>query len=453
MPRPLLALAAVFVLACGPDRSDLPVASASAAAPVATLSAELLEPPGPGRVERSEQGRALLSERPTEGRFTRCTRAVCTHYSATGDETAAYEISTRASAVLETFAALHLPRPIVDVAGGDGRLDVYLDAALPSPTAYGDVGGAGIGPDRSSAFIVSPSLGAGCVQRQALAGAVATVMLLGQDAALGPNERWMLSEYLATVAAPCTLREMEAVDSSARSPERTFTGPLGEIGNASFLFPWFLEDNYGTQEPGKLTVALAAISSQRSKTSLRDEPDVFDALRVTQQRNGTSIADTLLDFAVQRAFIGSRSDEAHMIDVAKYGDFGRTRIEWNVGYKSLPRRLAPLRPIEPLGMTYVMIDLGGAPSGAELTFVAEWESPVAFRWALVKLDKDGSEVGRQEVAPVLGETRMEKSLRELSGVTHVLVVGLNEGESTRDEPFDPGELREGARSYLLTIYP
>jgi hypothetical protein len=249
------------------------------------------------------------------------------------------------------------------------------------------------------------------------------------------------------------LREMQAIDIAARTPERTFTGRLGGQGDASFLFPWFLEDNYGTQEPGKLSVALAAISGQRSRGEMRDEPDVFDALRVTQHRNGTSSADTLLDFAVQRAFIGSRSDGTHMIDVAKYGDLGRPRIEWSVTYKSLPRRLAPLRPIEPLGMSYLMVDVTGAPSGAELTFVAEWESPVAFRWAMVKIDKNGAEIGRQEVTPVLGEIRMEKSLRELGDTAYVLVVGLNEGESTRDEPFDPGELREGARSYLLTIYP
>jgi hypothetical protein len=72
---------------------------------------------------------------------------------------------------------------------------------------------------------------------------------------------------------------------------------------------------------------------------------------------------------------------------------------------------------------------------------------------MVKIDKNGAEIGRQEVTPVLGETRMEKSLRELGETAYVLIVGLNEGESTRDEPFDPGELREGARSYLLTIYP
>jgi hypothetical protein len=378
---------------------------------------------------------------------------VCVHFADSADSAAAAAMSEVASAALDTFAALHLPRPIADVGGGDGRLDVYLDATAPAAVAYGEPGSTGVGPDRTTAFIVSPPLGAGCVQRQALAGAVATAMLLGQDAAMGPNERWMLGEYLATLATPCTVREMQAIDLSARMPERTFTGRLGEAGDASFLFPWFLEDNYGTQEPGKLTVALAAISSQQSKNGLRDEPDVFDALRVTQQKNGTSSADTLLDFAVQRAFIGSRSDGVHMIDVEKYGDSGRPRIEWSVAYKSLPRRLAPLRPIEPLGMTYLMIDVAGAPSGAELTFVAEWEAPVAFRWAMVKLDKDGAEIGRQEVAPVLGEIRMEKSLRELGSTAYVLVVGLNEGESTRDEPFDPGELREGARSYLLTIYP
>ena len=448
---PLLLLPFLLVACSAPRIDDAPAPSASS-----IIAAEIEQPgvaPGPGRVERSELARPSLRQRPEAATLTSCSRVVCVHFASAADGAAAALMSEVASAALETYAALHLPRPLADAGGGDGRLDVYLDRGLASPAAYGEPGSTGVGVDRSAAFIMSPPLGSGCVQRQALAGAVGTAMLLGQDAALGPNERWMLGEYLGTLAAPCTVREMQAVDLAARTPERTFTGRLGQAGDASFLFPWFLEDNYGTQEPGKLAVALAAISSQKNKGDLRDEPDVFDALRVTQQRNGTSSADTLLDFAVQRAFVGSRSDGTHMFDVAKYGDLGRPRIEWNVAYKSLPRRLAPLRPIEPLGTSYLMVDVTGAPTGAELTFVAEWESPVAFRWAMVKIDKDGAEIGRQEVTPVLGETRMEKSVRELGGSAYVLVVGLNEGESTRDEPFDPGELREGARSYLLTIYP
>ncbi len=385
-----------------------------------------------------------------------CDHDVCVHLlgADAASERAGLDLLQSASSALAGLRALRLPSPLVDVLGGDGRLDVYLDPMAEGPRAFLDAGTASWAFDRGTGFVIAPALGGGCVHRQALARSVAEAMLAGQDAALEPNAKRMLAGHLSVLTAPCAIAEIEAVDTAQRAPERTFTGSLGEPAPASFLFPWFLEDKYGTSEPGKLTVALASISGQKTFLgALVDEPDMFDALRVTQQQNGTSVADTLLEFAVARAFVGSRSDDTHMIDVSRFGDAGRARIEWNVTFASLPRRLAPLRPIEPLGMSYVMVDTSAAAEGSELTLVAEWEAPVAFRWAVVKLDAQGAEIGRQEVSPVLGETKMEKSVRELKGVSHVLIVAMNEGEATRDEPFDPGELREGARSYLLTVYP
>ena len=47
-------------------------------------------------------------------------------------------------------------------------------------------------------------------------------------------------------------------------------------------------------------------------------------------------------------------------------------------------------------MTYLWLDLAGAPPDAELTFVADWELPAVFRWSLVKVDKNGAEAGRVE---------------------------------------------------------
>jgi hypothetical protein len=57
-------------------------------------------------------------------------------------------------------------------------------------------------------------------------------------------------------------------------------------------------------------------------------------------------------------------------------------------------RLAPLRPIEATGATYLWLDLAGVKEDAEVTFVADWESGVLFHWALVKVDKAGFEVGQ-----------------------------------------------------------
>lgn len=401
-----------------------------------------------------ELGYAPLAERPARARAL-CDAALCVHFAGAGDDAAAAALLASARDSLDALLALKLPRPVSDAGlGGDGRVDLYLDEAAPGPAAFIDPGSASAGWDRASAFVVTPPLGGGCVRPRELAGALGHALLAGQDGALEPNAAAMLSGYLATLARPCALAEAQELDVAQRAPERSFPGRRGAPGRGSFLFPWFLEDSFGSGELGKLTVSLAAISSQRTKAGpLLDEPDLFDSLRITQLRNQTSLGQTLLDFAVARAFLGSRSDGLHLADVEQYGELARPRIEWSVTHKSLPRRLAPLRPIEALGATYLFVDLAGITPDAEITFVADWEEPVAFRWALIKLDKDGAELGRTDAVPVLGETHIEKTVRQLGDAGSLLIVGLNEGEGRRDEPFDPGRLREEGHAYLVTLYP
>ncbi len=413
------------------------------------------EPSAPSR-RPTEASLANLRVRPAGDFVKRCSlhQPVCVH-GASGtselDLTAALLVAERS---LEGLAALRLPAPLHDAPrGGDGRLDVYLSGS-PAAAAHGDPGMAGPRFERSSGFVVAPAQLAGCAGAQRLATAVAEVALFGLDAALEPGALTMLGGYTGTVLEPCGTSELEAVDTAQRAPERTFVGPLGEGDPGSFLFPAFLEDKYGTGEPGKLTFALASISGQFSGAArLVDEPDPFDALRVTQQANGSSLGDTLLEFMVARAFVGSRSDGTFLPDVAKHGALGRVRFEWSVPLASLPRRLAPTRPVEPLGAAYLWLDLEGATDKSELTFIAEWEEPVAFRWALVKVDATGAATSTMNVVPVLGQTRIEKTLRDLTGARGLVIVGLNEGEGRRDEPFDPGQVRESAKSFLVTLFP
>jgi hypothetical protein len=402
-----------------------------------------------------EASQAQLRERPEPGR-SQCSldRRVCAH--SFGLEREARQLAELSSEVLLALDALRVPLPRSDRdAGGSPALDVYLDEDAPHPASWIDPGSsAGSASDSATAFVTTPPLGTQCRDRHALAAAIAGAALLGYDGATDVAVLTMLSEHLANLVAPCHDHELEVIDEAQRSPERNFVGRLGEAGPAAFLFPQFLEDRYGTAEPGKLTTALIAISAQRTpRGALVDEPDIFDALRVTQRRNRTSVADTLLEFAVARAFIGARSDELHLADVARFGELGRVRFEWSVDHATLPRRLAPMRPIEPLGATYVLVTFDAILPGAELTFAAEWEQPAAFRWALVKLAADGSELGRFEVTPQLGEFQVQRTVRELAGARYLLVVGIHEGETRRDEPFDPGQVRPMPRSYAVTLYP
>lgn len=450
--RPALTLAALLALGCSDPQ---PPSAIDAAIPSSLLDDELdfKRPAGLPRISEPEVARPALSQRPAAALPVRCDlRAeVCVHG---GSDEVASALLQAASGALDTYLGLRLPRPRLDAPlGGDGRLDVYVREGAPA-AAFLDPGAASSGPDLGTGFVLSPPLGRGCHDRQALATAVAQVILLGQDAALQPNTIAMLSRHLGRLAEPCDLLELEDVDTAQRSPERSFIGEADAPSPAAFLFPWFLENKYGTNEPGKLTMALAAISAQSTRAGpLVDEPDIFDALRITQQRNQTSLADTLLEFAIHRAFIGSRSDELHMLDVARYGALGRVRVEWNVSHGSLPRTLRPLRPIEPLGSTYLQVDLQGAPADGEVTYVIDWESPVGFSWAVLKLDETGAELGRKEILPVLGSTHVEGTIRDLKGASALLIVGVNEGESRRDEPFDPGTLQESPKSFIITLAP
>jgi hypothetical protein len=71
--------------------------------------------------------------------------------------------------------------------------------------------------------------------------------------------------------------------------------------------------------------------------------------------------------------------------------------------------------------------------------VADWELDVLFRWALVKVDRDGREVGRVTVAGVFGNTHAEQTVVGLDNLAGVLVVGVNAGSMDRSRPFDPDE--------------
>src|SRR6185503_5114193 len=184
---------------------------------------------------------------------------------------------------------------------------------------------------------------------------------------------------------------------------------------------------------------LLAAGGQHREGALRDEPDVYDVLRRILPPQGKRLGDVLVDFAAARAFLGSRADGDHLPDSERFGDFGRPRFEWSVGYETLPRRLGPARPIEASGATYVWLDLAKAPSGAGLVVDLQWEEAVVFQWALVRVDGEGREIGRHEIGGVFGNAQAQLTIEDLSGVAGVLVVGTNLGGDDRSNPDDPDE--------------
>jgi hypothetical protein len=358
---------------------------------------------------------------------------------------------------------LGLPPPLADGrAGGSPAFDLYLvppgsvgldGAALatardePDPAPF----------DRASAFaLLREDAPAGCVRANLVARALASASAWGIDAGEAPAIRESGAAYLAELVAPCGTVTTELIDDFQTHPERALAAP-GAVGPAvGMALAWYLDVTLGNRTPGIVPTALGVISSQRTPVgALRwvNEPDLYDALRSTLKARTppSPIDDLWIEFAIARLFMGSRDDGVHFPESAFTGSAGRIRFDWSVPYASLPRRLSPERPIDPTGATYIWIDLKGAPKNVRLVFHAEWEPPVPFRWALVRVGSDGAETSRVLVTPQQKATSAERNLDALDGLSGVAVVGVNVGDLALDDPFDPDHAPYEPHSYVLTV--
>jgi hypothetical protein len=366
----------------------------------------------------------------------------------------------KASALL--VDTLGLPAPLADGrAGGSAAFDLYLVA----PDARGLDGGFVTTTrddpdpsfDRASAFaLLREDMPPARIRANLVARAFASGIAWGVDAGETPAVRESHAAYLAELVAPCSPVSTELIDDFQAHPERAVTAP-GAAGYAvGIAFPWYLDLALGSGIPGAVPMGLAVISGQHTRSfGLRwdNEPDLFDALRSTLKARTpvSTIADFWLDFAVARLFMGSRDDGVHFPETAFSGSAGRVRFDWSVPYASLPRRLSPERPIDPTGATYTWVDLRGAPPQTRLVFRVEWEAPVPFRWALVRIASDGTEASRVLVTSQQKTTIAERNLDALDGLSGVAVVGVNIGDLALDDPFDPDHTPYEPHSYVLTV--
>ncbi len=386
-------------------------------------------------------------------------RPVCVHGEGSSSQLArTLGVAERA---LDGLAALLLPPPRQDFASGGGpELDIYLVGGTERARAIVDLDHVDASWDLAAAFVVAPPPRArGCQEDAQLAAAVADASVLGRDAGVERAMGAAVASHLASLIAPCDAEETAAVDELQRSPERGLEGDPADPSSArgGRLFLSWMEERYGSGRPGELAMALVAAAPQRTPVAslqFRNEPDVVDILRANARAGGSpAYGELLRDFAVARAFVGSRSDGAHITDVARHGELGRVRFDWAVTWASLPRNLAPARPLLPTGASYVWVDLKDAPGGVSMTMVAAWEPPVSFRWAIVKIGANGEEKGRLEPPTQLGATSIQQSLPDLNGLAGLVVVGVNEGGSSAIDAHDPDDGPFGAQGYTLTLYP
>ncbi len=215
---------------------------------------------------------------------------------------------------------------------------------------------------------------------------------------------------------------------------------LSPLAEGSALFYEFLDATEGVGGPGRLPTALIATAAQ--KTDPRawqwdNEPDVFDVLRHTLGDSARRMADLIGRLAVDRAFLGDRDDGTHLPSMMWAGSFGRVRFAWSIPYSSLPRRVAPAHPLMPTGSAYLWLSLDKVTAKSSLGFRADWEAPVSFKWTLVRVGKDGSELSRIDVKYEESATHAEKEIVNLSGAAGVLIIGTNMGGADLSHPFDP----------------
>lgn len=362
-----------------------------------------------------------------------------------------------AESAMHMFRALGLPSPMSDGGrGGSAALDLYLSPHHGS-RAYADAIPSTIGFDRAAAFatVVPHRPGPGCTFDSDIARVVAQAMLLAIDGAVHDGVLAAHSSWLAEAAAPCAPLALDALDRAQQRPDLALASGSPEELSGMMLFPWFLDDAYGTGRLGGVMTALIATSCQLTPSGERfydNEPDVFDALRKVTLDRQMSLGEMLVELAIARAFMGDRSDGLHLLDVGWLGALGRVRFEWAVAWADLPKRVAPAYPLEPTGAGYVFLDLSGKPDDAELTIVADWEATHVFQWAAVRLDAEGRELGRHLFGGTFGEAQAQLSLRDLTGVSSLIVVGTHLGNDDRSKAYDPERGEPRAAGYTVTFH-
>lgn len=422
-------------------------------------SAQLLDlprtvaPPAPAVLDaRLPTGAERASAtRPAPAASPTCSlqRPVCVHTASGVTGTLALALLSALEQAYERLVLVSgLPSPLADRGlGGSDALDLYLthDATgvAPELSVSPDWALAAAAFDEAPGFCVlslPPRASPDQLERWATL-CVAEVVQLRLDASEAPHTRRAVATHWWQMLGRPTPDDFRAFDDMQAQPERGYARREQDGSSAgAALFFEYLEQTRSNAAPAVLSASLVALSAGKSDPASarwHNEPDWLDVFRHSFREDRPSIAGALADFAVARAFLGTRDDGRHVPSLAWLGDFGRVRFDWVLQYSSLPRRVAATRPIEPTGSIYVWLDLDELDLGSVVGFQATWERPVAFKWSLVRVDKDGVELSRIDVPFQERASSVEARATELEAAAALLIVGTNMGGVDLAHPFDP----------------
>jgi hypothetical protein len=382
---------------------------------------------------------------------------VCVHAGQRSQTEAALALRALESAYDRLVLVLGLPAPLADAGlGGSDALDAYLT----EPTAELEVLSDPPPPERftvTSAFCELP-VGDPVLTERAATLCLGEAIVFALDASETPHLRRAFATWLWWAVGVPTCRDVEAIDLVQAHPERAIaTRERSETSEGSAIFFEYLESARSALPDAQLSAALfsAAVSNAHPlDLDYHDTPDLFDVLRHSLDEEPSRFAALMVDFAVARAFIGDRDDGLHLPHLGFPGAFGRIRFDWSIRFSSLPRRVLVSPPIESTGAVLIRLDLDEVGLGAALGFRAEWEAPVNFQWQLVKVDRDGVEVGRVDVPFQERARESEARVTNLEGARWIYVVGTNLESIDLAHPFDPDVTPSephGATVYLVRM--
>jgi hypothetical protein len=289
----------------------------------------------------------------------------------------------------------------------------------------------------ASVGLVDRTTPRGCAMGLAAARAIARASLWRSAPATDEGSAVAESETLARLANACS-PGMEDAAEFQRHPEATLVDPRSPsfARGASAFFDWM--DASFSGEPGALISAVWALSPTQSPftaVTWSPKPTGFDVLRASLK--GALWADSTLDdvlvrFAVRRAL----ADPA-------------ARAEWDIPWPGTPRRLAPAEPTWPTGSSYVVVRHEGAPKGAKLRLIAQWEDYGRMRWTVLKIGASGQAIAQLDITSADRATRATLDVEGLDGVDHLVIVGVALGNI--DAAFDPGQGSWMPHGWLLTL--
>ncbi len=401
---------------------------------------------------------------------------VCVHTSSTRDASAAMATLDAFERAWQTLTgALALPVPDVDPV--TLAYDVFLaEPQVELASTVLEARDVRSRVDRGRAFTtVDRRVRPGCVLDALAATQIARASLFRTAPATEDATARAQSTYLAQLAFPCAVAlSADAVQAFQSRPDRTFCGshagdeaavaggpptfprsPLDYTYAAGASVFWARLDWAFGRVPGGIVSASWALHPTMTPIGAErwiNEPDTFDVLRMTFKgalsTNGT-VNDLWLDFGIARAFLGSADDGFHLPELRTLGDAARVPLDWDIPWPSTPRRFSARAPVHPTGASYIVIRRAGARPGARLRAEIEWEEHAVFRWAFVKLDASGRELGRVVIPTTERATHAQMTLVDLDIVDRVMLVGVNVGDPAY--AFDPDDEVWEPHGWLVTV--